>query len=48
VPDSQTQVPATRQTDWLLNLLPIPDVLPHDPGAPPEAKLHLPDAALRK
>jgi len=48
VPDSQTQVPATRQTDWLLNLLPIPDVLPHDPSAPPEARLHLPDAALRK
>jgi hypothetical protein len=48
VPDSQTQVPATRQTDWLLNLLPIPDVQPHDPSAPPEARLRLPDAAIRK
>jgi hypothetical protein len=48
VPDSQTQVPATRQTDWLLNLLPIPDVLPDDPSAPPEARLHLPDAAIRR
>jgi hypothetical protein len=48
VPDSQTQVPATRQTDWLLNLLPIPDVLPHDPSARPEARLRLPDAVIRK
>jgi hypothetical protein len=48
VPDSQTQVPATRQTDWLLNLLPIPDVLPHDSSAPPEARLRLPDSALRR
>jgi len=48
VPASQTQVPATRQTDWLLNLLPIPDILPHDPTTPPEARLHLPDAAIRK
>jgi hypothetical protein len=40
VPDSRVQVPATRQTDWLLNLLPIPDVVPHDPQSPPQAKFH--------
>jgi hypothetical protein len=48
VPDSRLQVPATRQTDWLLNLLPIPDVLPHDPSAPPEARLRLPDGSIRR
>jgi len=48
VPDSQTQVPATRQTDWLLNLLPIPDVLPHDPSAPPEARLRMPEGSIRR
>ena len=31
VPDSRVQVPATRQTDWLLNLLPVPDIVPGDP-----------------
>jgi hypothetical protein len=38
VPDSRVQVPATRQTDWLLNLLPIPDVVPGDPQAVPQAR----------
>jgi hypothetical protein len=39
VPDSQVQVPATRQTDWLLRMLPLPDVLPHDPQTAPRASL---------
>jgi hypothetical protein len=39
VPDSQVQVPATRQSDWLLRVLPVPDVLPHDPQAAPQARL---------
>ncbi len=38
VPDSRVQVPATRQTDWLLNLLPIPDIVPGDPQAVPQAR----------
>jgi len=45
VPQSTVQVPASRQTDWLLRHLPVPDVLP-PPGAeavPPTARLHLPD-----
>ena len=25
VPDNRVQVPATRQTDWLLHILPLPD-----------------------
>ena len=40
VPDSRVQVPATRQTDWLLKLLPIPDIVPHDSQASPHAWLH--------
>jgi hypothetical protein len=40
VPDSRLQVPATRQTDWLLQLLPVPDVIPADPQAAPQARLH--------
>lgn len=39
VPDSRIQVPATRQTDWLLQVLPVPDVLPSDPDAAPHARL---------
>jgi hypothetical protein len=39
VPDSRVQVPATRQTDWLLNLLPVPDIVPGDPQAVPQARL---------
>jgi hypothetical protein len=45
VPQSIVQVPASRQTDWLLRHLPVPDVLP-PPGAeavPPTARAHLPD-----
>jgi hypothetical protein len=39
VPDSQIQVPATRQTDWLLRLLPLPDVLPNNPQTAPQARI---------
>ncbi len=43
VPDSQVQVPATRQSDWLLHVLPVPDVLPHDPNAVPQARIRGPE-----
>jgi hypothetical protein len=39
VPDSRVQVPATRQTDWLLRSLPLPDAQPSDPEAMPHARL---------
>ncbi|HTQ39525.1 MAG TPA: hypothetical protein VMJ32_10880 [Pirellulales bacterium] len=39
VPDSRVQVPATRQTDWLQRMLPVPDVVPGDPQSPPQARL---------
>jgi hypothetical protein len=39
VPDSRVQVPATRQTDWLERLLPVPDVIPGDPQAVPQARI---------
>jgi hypothetical protein len=39
VPDSRVLVPATRQTDWLLRMLPLPDVLPHDSQTAPRASL---------
>ncbi|MEE8452203.1 MAG: hypothetical protein V3R99_09820 [Thermoguttaceae bacterium] len=42
VPQSEVQVPATRQTDWLMRYLPIPDVTPPpttDPP-PPQVRLH--------
>jgi hypothetical protein len=45
VPQSVVQVPASRQTDWLLRHLPVPDVLP-PPGAeavPRTVRVHLPD-----
>ena len=42
VPASQHQVPATRQTDWLIGHLPVPQVVP-PAGARPE----LPQARLR-
>ena len=45
VPQSVVQVPASRQTDWLLRHLPVPDVLA-PPGAEntmPTARVHLPD-----
>ena len=34
VPQSAVQVPASRQTDWLLRHLPVPEVIP-PPGAEP-------------
>jgi hypothetical protein len=43
VPQSAVQVPASRQTDWLLRHLPVPEVVPL-PGAeavPPQARLRL-------
>lgn len=39
VPDSRVQVPATRQTDWLLRALPLPDVQVGDSEAAPHARL---------
>ena len=45
VPQSIVQVPASRQTDWLLHHLPVPAVLA-PPGAEnvaPTARVHLPD-----
>ena len=42
VPQNAVQVPATRQTDWLLRHLPVPDVVPPDPDAvPSHARLRL-------
>ncbi len=45
VPQSIVQVPASRQTDWLLRHLPVPDVLPPpgSEGVAPTARVHLPD-----
>lgn len=42
VPASEVQVPATRQTDWLMRHLPVPQVI-----RPEEAKSALPHARLR-
>ena len=45
VPQSAVQVPASRQTDWLLRHLPVPEVMPL-PGAeavPPHARVRLHD-----
>ena len=39
VPDSRVQVPATRQTDWLLRALPLPDVQAGDSESAPHARL---------
>ena len=39
VPDSRVQVPATRQTDWLLRALPLPDVQAGDAQSAPHARL---------
>ena len=42
VPQSAVQVPASRQTDWLLRHLPVPEVMPPDPeSAPSHARLRL-------
>jgi len=49
VPQSAVQVPASRQTDWLLRHLPVPEVVPL-PGAesmPPTARLRVPDTWRR-
>ena len=42
VPASALQVPASRQTDWLLHRLPVPDALA-SPGSVPTAHLRLHD-----
>ncbi len=39
VPDSRVQVPATRQTDWLLRALPLPEVQSGDAESAPHARL---------
>ena len=49
VPQSAVQVPASRQTDWLLSHLPVPEVMPL-PGAetaPPHATLRLRETLQR-
>jgi hypothetical protein len=49
VPQSAVQVPASRQTDWLLRHLRVPEVAPL-PGAdaqPPNARLRLPETWRR-
>ena len=49
VPQSAVQVPASRQTDWLLRHLPVPEIAPL-PGArtePPTARLRLPETWRR-
>jgi hypothetical protein len=49
VPQSAVQVPASRQTDWLLRHLPVPEVMP-PAGAEsvlPHARLRLPDTHER-
>lgn len=49
VPRSVLQVPASRQTDWLLHHLPVPHVL-SSPGVetvPPTARLRLPETWQR-
>jgi hypothetical protein len=42
VPQSEVQVPATRQSDWLMRHLPLPRVVP-----PPGTEMALPHAQLR-
>ena len=49
VPQSAVQVPASRQTDWLLRHLPLPEVMPV-PGTeavPPHARVRLRDTWQR-
>ena len=49
VPQSTVQVPASRQTDWLLRHLPVPEVIP-PAGAesvPPVAHPRLPETWRR-
>ncbi len=40
VPQSEVQVPATRQSDWLMARLPLPRVIP-PPDHPPQGRLRL-------
>jgi hypothetical protein len=40
VPQSEVQVPATRESDWLMRRLPVPQVVP-PAGEPPQGKLRL-------
>ena len=48
VPQNAVQVPASRQTDWLLRHLPVPEVMPI-PGSPtvPHARVRLHDTWQR-
>lgn len=41
VPQSEVQVPATRQTDWLMRYLPVPDVIGLRPTDPPVPQVRL-------
>ena len=44
VPASEVQVPAVRQADWLIGLLPIPEIVPLEDAqraVPPQARLRL-------
>ncbi len=49
VPQSAVQVPASRQTDWLLRHLPVPEVIPPAgaESAPPLARPRLPETWRR-
>jgi len=49
VPQSAVQVPASRQTDWLLRHLPVPKVMPilGTEAVPPTARLRLPETWQR-
>ncbi len=40
VPESEVQVPATRESDWLAARLPLPQVMP-PPDQPPQGRLRL-------
>ena len=40
VPQSEVQVPATRESDWLMRRLPVPQIMPPS-GEPPKGKLRL-------
>lgn len=49
VPQSVVQVPATRQTNWLLDHLPIPDVIPPaaNDGFLPSARVRVPNTTVQ-
>jgi hypothetical protein len=44
VPESEVQVPATRESDWLAARLPLPQVMP-PPDQPPQGRLRLKPSA---